>query len=269
MGTAYTPDALRGIFIRDPRITPGTTGPGSSYTQAVPQPGVPQPVAASMLTLSTSGEQTNGTTIEVQTTRAGGAVTTDAIRAGGFVWRESGGAWQGQDGPLAYAGFGTVHTWASGGGAELYTYPHVLFTSTGTRLVTTQKTTAAGLVQTLRVHRLTQAGAMTSVDLVSSSSTGQPLHSCLVALPDSRLLLLAYYDDLPSAGAQVRAYMSVDDGVSWALQATACLPAYVDTTTVTARRLRACYYGGAGPHDPRRARARRDRARHPLAVREH
>lgn len=244
MGTAYTPDALRGIFIRDPRITPGTTGPGSSYTQAVPQPGVPQPVAASMLTLSTSGEQVNGTTIEVQTTRAGGAVTTDAIRAGGFVWREAGGAWQGQDGPIAYAGFGTVHTWATGGGAELYSYPHVIFTSSGTRLVTTQKTTGVGVLQTLRVHRLTQLGATSSVDLVSSSVTGQPLHSCLVALPDSRLLLLAYYDDLPSAGAQVRAYMSVDDGVSWALQASACLPAYVDTATTTVRRLRAAYYGG-------------------------
>lgn len=244
MGTAYTPDALRGIFIRDPRLSPGTTGPGSSYTQAVPQPGVPQPVAPSMLTLSTSGEQVNGTTIEVQTTRAGGAVTTDAIRAGGFAWRESGGAWQGKDGPLGYAGFGTVHTWASGGGAELYTYPHVLYTSAGTRLVTTQKTTGVGVLQTLRVHRLTQLGAMTSVDLVSSAVSGQPLHSCLVALPESRLLLLAYYDDLPSTGAQVRAYLSVDDGVSWALQASACLPAYVDTTTVTARRLRACYYGG-------------------------
>lgn len=244
MGTAYTPDALRGIFIRDPRITPGTTGPGSSYTQAVPQPGVPQPVAASMLTLSTSGEQVNGTTIEVQTTRAGGAVTTDAIRAGGFVWREAGGAWQGQDGPLGYAGFGTVHTWASGGGAELYTYPHVLFTASGTRLVTSQKTTAAGFLQTLRVHRLTQLGATTSVDIVSSAVSGQPLHSCLVALPDSRLLLLAYYDDLPSAGAQVRAYLSVDDGVSWALQASACLPSKIDTATVTARRLRAAYYGG-------------------------
>jgi hypothetical protein len=244
MGTAYTPDALRGIFIRDPRITPGKTGAGSSYTQAVPQPGVPEPVSPSMLTLSTSGEQVNGTTIEVQTTRAGGAVTTDAIRAGGFAWREAGGAWQGRDGPLGYAGFNTVHGWASGGGAELYSYPHVLYTSAGTRLVTTQKTTGVGVLQTLRVHRFTQAGAMTFVDVVSSLASGQPLYSCLVALPESRLLLLAYYDDLPSAGAQVRAYMSVDDGVSWSLQATACLPAYVDTATVTARRLRACYYGG-------------------------
>ena len=244
MGTAYTPDALRGIFIRDPRLSPGKTGAGSSYTQAVPQPGVPQPVAASMLTLSTSGDQVNGTTVEVQTTRAGGAVTTDAIRAGGFAWREAGGAWQGKDGPLGYAGFGTVHTWASGLGAELYAYPHVLYTDAGTRLVTTQKTTSAGIVQTLRVHRLTQLGAMTSVDVTGNGFGAQSLHSCLVALPDSRLLLLAYYDDVMSTGAQVRAYLSVDDGVSWALQASACLPAYVDTTTVTARRLRACYYGG-------------------------
>ena len=80
MGTAYTPDALRGIFIRHPRLSPGTTGAGSSYTQADPNPGVPSPSSSTMLTLSTSGTQVNGTTVEVQTTRAGGAVTTDAIR---------------------------------------------------------------------------------------------------------------------------------------------------------------------------------------------
>jgi hypothetical protein len=197
-----------------------------------------------MLTLSTGGTHVNGTTVEVQTTRAGGAVTTDAIRAGGFVWREAGGAWQGWDGPLGYAGFGTVHTWASGAGTDLYTYPHVLFTSAGTRLVSAQKTTSIGAVQTLRVHRRTQAGATSSIDIVSSAVAGQPLHSCLVALPDSRVLLLAYYDDLPSSGAQVRAYLSEDDGATWALQASACLPAYVDTTTTTVRRLRAAYYGG-------------------------
>lgn len=244
MGTAYTPDALRGIFIRDPRLSPGKTGAGSSYTQADPNPGVPSPSSSTMLTLSTSGTQVNGTTVEVQTTRAGGAVTTDAIRAGGFVWRESGGAWQGWDGPLGYAGFATVHTWASGAGADLYTSPHVLFTGTGTRLVSAQKTVAAGSVQTLRVHRRTQAGATSTIDIVSSSVTGQPLLSSLVALPEGRILLLAYYDDLPSAGAQVRAYLSEDDGATWALQASACLPAYVDTITTTGRRLRAAYYGG-------------------------
>lgn len=244
MGTTYTPDALRGIFIRDPRLSPGTTGAGSSYTQADPNPGIPSPSSSTMLTLSTGGTHVNGTTVEVQTTRAGGAVTTDAIRAGGFVWREAGGAWQGWDGPLGYAGFGTVHTWASGAGTDLYTYPHVLFTSAGTRLVSAQKTTSIGAVQTLRVHRRTQAGATSSIDIVSSAVAGQPLHSCLVALPDSRVLLLAYYDDLPSSGAQVRAYLSEDDGATWALQASACLPAYVDTTTTTVRRLRAAYYGG-------------------------
>jgi len=244
MGTTYNPDALRGIFIRDPRIAPGTTGAGSSYTQADPNPGVPVPSSSTMLTLETSGTQINGATVELQTTRAGGAVTTDAIRAGGFVWRESGGAWQGWDGPLGYAGFGTVHTWAPGAGASLYTFPHVLFTSEGTRLVTSQKTTSLGSVQTLTIHRRTQAGATSTITIVSSAVAGQPLHSCLVKLPDSRVLLLAYYDDLASSGAQVRAYLSTDDGATWTLQASACLPDYVDTTTTTVKRLRAAYYGG-------------------------
>ena len=179
MATTYTPDALRGIFIRDPRISPGTTGAGSSYTQADPSPGVPSPYSSSMLTLETSGTQVNGTTVEVSTIRAGGAVTTDAVRAGAFAWRESGGAWQGWDGPLAYAGFDTVHTWATGAGASLYTLPHVLFTSTGTRLVSSQKTTSLGSTQTLTVHRRTSAGVASTINVVTTAVAGQPLHSTL------------------------------------------------------------------------------------------
>ena len=91
MGTAFTPDALRGILIPDPRIAPSKTGPGSTYTQAEPQPGVPAPSSATSLVLESSGTQAD-TTILVQTVRAGGAVTTDAIRAGAFAWQHSAGA---------------------------------------------------------------------------------------------------------------------------------------------------------------------------------
>lgn len=244
MGTAFTPDALRGILIPDPRISPSTTGAGSSYTQADVTTGVPAPSTETALTLESSGTQVNGATVEVQTTRAGGAVTTDSVRAGGFVWREGTGAWQGWDGPLGYAGWGTVHTWTTGAGADLYTYPHVVFTTAGTRLVTSQKTTALGALQTLTVHRRTQAGASSTISIVTNAASGQPLHSCIVKLPGDRLVLLASYDDLASVGVQVRAWLSTDDGATWVLQTNACLPAYIDTTTTTVRRLRAAYYGG-------------------------
>lgn len=244
MGTAYTPDALRGILIPDPRITPSKPGAGSSYTQAGVTTGIPVPATETSLTLDTSGTQVNGTTVEVQTTRAGGAVTTDSVRAGGFVWRESGGAWQGWDGPLGYAGWDTVHTWTTGAGADLYTYPHVVYSGVGTRLVTSQKTTALGVLQTLTVHRRTQAGALSTINVTTNAASGQPLHSCIVRLPDDRLVLLASYDDLASVGVQVRAWLSIDDGATWTIQTKACLPAYIDTTTTTVRRLRAAYYGG-------------------------
>jgi len=244
MGTAFSPDALRGILIPDPRISPSKTGAGSSYTQAGVTTGIPSPSTESALTLESSGTQVDGTTVEVQTTRAGGAVTTDSVRAGGFVWRDGGGAWQGWDGPLGWAGWGTVHTWTTGAGADLYSYPHVVFSTVGTRLVTSQKTQALGLLQTLTVHRRTQAGALSTISVVTNSATGHPLHSCIVKLPGDRLLLLASWDELASSGVQVRAWLSVDDGATWTLQTEACLPAYIDTTTTTVRRLRAAYYGG-------------------------
>ena len=243
MGTAFTPDALRGVVIPDPRIVPSSPAAASSYTQAEPAPGVPDPAQATAITLETSGEQANGKTIDVTCTRAGGAVTTDSVRAGGFVWRDDGGAWQGWDGPLGYAGWGTVHTWTTGAGADLYALPHVLYTADGTQLVTSQKTVSAGSLQTLTIHRRTQSGATSTISVVTNAAAGQPLCSCLVRLPE-RLLLLVSYDDLASVGVQVRAYVSTDDGVSWTLQTSAALPAYLDTTTTTMRRLRAAYYAG-------------------------
>lgn len=243
MGTAFTPDALRGILIPDPRIVPSSPALASSYTQADPAPGVPDPTATTALTLETSGSQTNGTTIEVECTRSGGAITTDSVRAGGFAWRETGAYWQGWDGPLGYAGWDTVHTWATGAGADLYTYPHVMFTRDGTRLVVAQKTVAAGSLQTLVVFRRSLAGATSTSTIVTNAITAQALHACIVETPD-RLVLLVTYDDLPSVGVQVRAYASIDDGQVWDLQTTACLPAYIDTSTTTVRRLRAAYHAG-------------------------
>ena len=152
MGTAFSPDALRGILIPDPRISPSKTGTGSTYTQAEPQPGVPAPSSATSLVLESSGTQAD-TTILVQTVRAGGAVTTDAIRAGAFAWQETGGQWQGWDGPLGYAGFEPVHVWGSGGATPLYTYPHAIYTRKGTRLVSAQSTVGLGVVQSCVVHR--------------------------------------------------------------------------------------------------------------------
>ena len=125
-----------------------------------------------------------------------------------------------------------------------YTLPHVLFTSTGTRLVSSQKTTSLGSTQTLTVHRRTSAGVASTINVVTTAVAGQPLHSTLVALPDARILMLAAYDDLASAGLQIRAYLSTDDGATWTLQATACLPTYIDTSTTTVKRIRAAYYGG-------------------------
>lgn len=244
MATSFSPDALRGLMVPDPRIDTGSPAGSSSYTQADPQPGIPSPNKASSLTLSTTGTQVNGATVEVSTTRAGGAVTTDSVRAGAFAWREAGGAWQGWDGPLGYAGFEAVHTWQTGAGAQLYGIPHVVYSSVGTRLVSAQRTTAIGVLQELVVLRRTQAGATSTVVVATNAAAGQPLHSTLVSLPEGRLLLLAVYDDLPSAGAQVRAWASTDDGVSWQLQTDACLPSPIPTATVTTKRLRAAYYGG-------------------------
>lgn len=243
MGIAFTPDALRGVVIPDPRIVPSSPAAGSSYTQADPSPGVPVPAQTTSMTLSTSGYQVNGKTIDVTCTRAGGAITTDSTRAGGFVWRDDGGAWQGWDGPLGYAGWSTVHTWTTGAGADLYALPHVIYTSNGTQLVTSQKTVAAGSLQTLTIHRRTQAGVTSTISVVTNAVAGQPLCSCLVRLPE-RLILLVSYDDLASVGVQVRAYVSVDDGASWTLQTSSALPAYIDTSTTTVRRLRAAYYAG-------------------------
>ena len=246
MATSYTPDALRGLMIPDPRILPGTPSTLSSYTQADPAPGVPVPTTSSALTFETSGTQTAGTTIDVQVIRAGGAVTTDTIRAGSFAWRDNGGAWQGWDGPQAFAGWEPLHAWAAGAGATWYSVPYVMFTSKGTQLVSTQAIGSAGLsvLQSLVVHRRTSAGATSTTTVVTNSTTGQPLHTSMFELPDGSVVLLVSYDDLASTGLQVRVYMSTDDGASWALQSTAALEAYIDTTAYTVKRLRAAYQGG-------------------------
>ena len=244
MATSFNPDALRGLLIADPRIDPASPSSLSTYTQADPSPGIPVPATPSAMTLSTSGGQVDGLTIDVRTIRAGGAVVNNDVAPGAFVWREDGGPWIGWDGPSTYNGFEPVHTWTTGVGIVWYTYPYVTFTPSGTRLVSTRKGPSLSTVQTLSVHRRPLGGVSSIIDVTSAVNTLQPFHSCIVQLPGDRLLLLATCDDLSSAGIQVKAWLSTDDGATWALQNAACLPSNIDTTTTEIRRVRAAYFGG-------------------------
>ncbi len=116
MANAVTVNALRGILVHDERINASSFNESlSTLSQAGPRPGVPVPTRATDMVLEASGDSFEGSTITVQTVRAGGvsASPDGEIEPGAFAMRTNGLNWLGWNGPLVFSGWSPLHTFAS------------------------------------------------------------------------------------------------------------------------------------------------------------
>ncbi len=244
MANAVTVNALRGILVHDERVNASSFSDTlSSYSEAGAHPGVPVPSRASSMVLESSGEMDSGT-VTIRTVRAGGVSSSPdgEIEPGAFAMRTNGIDWLGWNGPLVFAGWSPLHTFASGGAANQYANLHTIHTDDGTMLTAAQRFTSAGAIRSLVVLRT--VGLTTTTIVIDAQAIGLVAYCpTLVRLPEGRLLLLST-KTVPAGQYTIRAWISTDDGATWTKSADSTIRDELDATTAAPRRLRAAYSAG-------------------------
>lgn len=235
---AETPTALQGLAVPHRAITSATLDATSTYTQAGPRAGIPEPQADTDLVLAAVGDQTAGTTVQVQARRAGNP------GSGAFVWKGSGDAstsWRGWDPPTTVSAFrfASYETGTAEAGAR---HPHAVTLADGSVLVAFCRN--LGGTSSVRVQPRAADGTLGAQVVVHSETTVSTYELCptLVVLPSGRVLCF-----MVTHGAstwQIRCEFSDDNGATWATYSQACLRASVTTATTYPIRLRAAYANG-------------------------
>jgi hypothetical protein len=244
MGSAITVNALRGILVHDERINASSFSDTlSTYSEAGAHPGVPVPTSASSMVLESSGEMSSGT-VTIRTVRAGGVSSSPdgEIEPSSFALRTNGTDWLGYNGPLVFAGWSPLHTFASGGAANQYGNLHTIHTDDGTMLTAAQRFTSAGAIRSLVVLRT--VGTTTTTIVIDAQAIGLVAYCpTLVRLPEGRLLLLST-KTVAAGQYTIRAWVSTDDGATWTKSADSTIRDELDGTATPPRRLRAAYSAG-------------------------
>ena len=244
MANAVTVNALRGILVHDERVNASSFSTSlSTYSEAGAHPGVPVPTSASSMVLESSGEMSSGT-VTIRTVRAGGVSSSPdgEIEPGAFALRTNGTDWLGWNGPLVFAGWSPLHTFASGGAANQYGNLHTIHTDDGTMLTAAQRFTSAGAIRSLVVLRT--VGTTTTTIVIDAQAIGLVAYCpTLVRLPEGRLLLLST-KTVAAGQYTIRAWVSTDDGATWTKSADSTIRDELDGTATPPRRLRAAYSAG-------------------------
>lgn len=244
MGSAITVNALRGILVHDERVNASSFSDSlSTYSEAGAHPGVPVPTSASSMVLESSGEMSSGT-VTIRTVRAGGVSSSPdgEIEPGAFALRTNGTDWLGYNGPLVFAGWSPLHTFASGGAANQYANLHTIHTDDGTILTAAQRFTSLGATRSLVVLRT--VGTTTTTVVVDTQAFALVAYCpTLVRLSEGRLLLLST-KTVAAGQYTIRAWISTDDGATWTKSADSTIRDELDGTATPPRRLRAAYSAG-------------------------
>ena len=78
----------------------------------------------------------------------------------------------------------------------------------------------------------TESGKTTIYNRVLAPT--QVLHTCIMKLPDGRLMVYHYLEDLGQDVVQVQAFISTDHGANWTLANSACLDESIDVSSAPA-----------------------------------
>lgn len=237
MGNKDDRTYYQGVVYPDDRVTvsalqaKGAGATDSAYTQAGARTGTPVPSAASSLSLSAGGSQSEDGYQEIRLQRAGLPVDGGAT----FAWREAtSGDWYGQDAPVVACDWAALSSAAS----AIYRVSScdAVTLSDGTYLAVIQQAVVSPGVVHLR-SLASGSTSWTSITMTPQQSVAQ-LGPALCALPDGSVLML-----LVSEGQnQVDTYRSTDQGATWTLVSQRVLD--VALTHGDTRRLAAAYSGG-------------------------
>ena len=222
MGSDVSPDDLRGFGLPLRLSTENLWTAQAGYTQAGPQPGVPQPQGDYDLRLASSGTQAADKQLRIRTQRAGNPGPDGAA----FVWKnEPDTYWRGRDIQQISAWDTLDYTTLV---AAASSDPDALTLPDGTVVIARQKLLAGSY----RVRIAYQSPTSTTwafVDAYTSSTTPTDgYHPAMCLMPDGSILLAFWVYDNAANEAQIQTMRSTDGAASWSTVSTFALDTPAD-----------------------------------------
>lgn len=234
---ASTWGSWKGLGIPDERVIELNEGL-STYTEAGPLPGVPEPQRDTEARLTSAGSavvvSSVPKTLDVLATKAGMPGATDTAAHG--VWRYEGDDdYRGRDLPHVPAQWRAVE-WLAG--------------STDTPALLRQVTLASGKILAVYRRNVTTSttyrvesrvydpdtdawdSAVTVYNHGSAYSAGRDMHPEVIQLDDGKVLLY-FWLELDDGNMQIRMYQSTDEGSTWTVGSRFCLPTAETYTAAT------------------------------------
>lgn len=230
------------LVVMDPRLD-AATGPWSaqsSYTEASPRAGLPEPSGAYQGSLRATGAQTAEFVTRIQSAGLPGSTSAAAT----FVTSPDGqDDWVGWEGPGGFSHWEAVNYTTTL--ADYLLRPHIVTTPDGALLTTARK--GSGVSGGSLVVYRRAVGASTWGGAITVSTRGlEPFAPCLCVV-GTRILLFALVESPVGTDSYVWTFTSDDDGLTWT---EAAAPSTVDSTAVQAvtaaniERIRAAYANG-------------------------
>ena len=256
----YNKNDFRALIVPDTRVNKANIdSANSSFTQAGNRVGIPEPQAATNLSLEASGTQSANKQLRIATQRSGFPGQGGAT----FRWKnesDSATQWRGAWPPSTFADWRMLQVGDPGGGHNVIkeaVHPNAVLMDDGKIGVVYHQVIQIIGTDNHRVVFLT----IDSDGTVSSTTTlynrvlspTQGLHPCIMKLPDGRLMVYHYLEDKVQDLVQVQAFTSTDNGSNWTLANSACLDESIDVSSATAAydldyaaqaKMRVCYSGG-------------------------
>ncbi len=230
------------LVVMDPRLDAAVApwAAQSSYTEASPRAGLPEPSGAYQGSLRATGPQSAEFVARIQSAGLPGSTGTAAT----FVTSPDGSTdWVGWEGPGAISHWEAVNYTTTT--TDYLITPHIVTTPEGALLAVARKGSGLGAGSLIVYRREPDATGWGSAIEVSTRGL-EPFCPCLCVV-GSKILIFALVEAPVGTDAYVWTFYSDDDGASWT---EAAAPANVDRTTVQAvtaadaERMRAAYANG-------------------------
>lgn len=242
------------LLAEDPRLSDPSESlwpAESSYNEAGPTAGQPDPQGDYLLVLQARGDQPSEHGLEIVAQE--GASVDRSGRSGTFRWREAGDTatiWRGWETPHLPVAWEAIE-WTD---TDSYLYPHAVVTKNSVVVVATVETTGGN--DNIVVHRRVDGvwGAAVSVqDETTLGQTGS--YPCLLVAEDRLFLFHWFRPPAAQTPRYIRVHVSTDDGATWAVARTVAnedadivtqvgLGFTIGSSRYGAGRLRAAYYDG-------------------------
>lgn len=240
MGNATNPSTLRGVLLRDPRMT-DVSASLSSYNEGGLVMDTPVPQRNTDMVLQARAASSLQTPVDIMVRSVYGGFPEQF--GGGFVWRnnsEAATAYRGWDVPSSITGFDVLLV----GSSTSYYNPHATSLPDG-RCVCAYESYGSS-TRKIRVAVRSAAGVVSHYDVNNVGNVAEDLHPCLLRLPSGRLLLY-HFNKLGFSTLYYTVTLLVaeeGDPSVWTKVADNVLDAIYPASSYEPRRIRAGYLNG-------------------------